>query len=93
MAMPALVITSANMILSVVLIIYDLVPPLLVLAYGVQWVETLRGSFFPAMGIRPVLIGVRQLIVTIAFTILFLLAWVLQAPPVWLPQNFPGGFL
>jgi hypothetical protein len=33
------------------------------------------GTLRPAVGVRPTLIGVRQLIVSTIFTVLFILTW------------------
>ncbi len=43
--------------------------------YLVQWFETLWGIDHPSMGWKPVRIGIRQLIVSIIWTVLFILGW------------------
>jgi hypothetical protein len=51
------------------------VPPLLVLPYLVQWIETIWGTLRPAIGEKPTRIGMRQLIISSIFTILFIATW------------------
>jgi hypothetical protein len=48
---------------------------LLILPYGLQWLETFYGALTPAIGQKPVRIGLRQLIVSSLFTLLFILTW------------------
>jgi hypothetical protein len=50
-------------------------PPFLFVPYALQWGETLYGSLRPAVGFKPARIGVRQLIVSTLFTILFIITW------------------
>lgn len=45
------------------------------LAFAWQWAETLYGALRPAVKMRPTAIGVRQLIVSTVFTVLFILLW------------------
>jgi hypothetical protein len=45
------------------------------LPFALQWGETIRGVFQPAIGLKPTAIGVRQLIVSSLFTVLFILTW------------------
>lgn len=47
----------------------------LFLAFAVQWIEAIWGATHPAVGVKPTLIGVRQLIVSILFTIVFVITW------------------
>lgn len=51
------------------------IPPWLFLAFAVQWVESFYGAVRPAVGVKPTRIGLRQLIVSVIFTAVFLLAW------------------
>jgi hypothetical protein len=67
--------TTFNLISSVVLGGLSIVPPLLFLPYLLQWMETLWGIFHPAVKWKPTRIGVRQLIVSTLWTILFILTW------------------
>mgnify|MGYP001765743323 CR=1 FL=1 len=50
-------------------------PGLAFLPYLLQWLETLWGTERPAVGWKPARIGVRQLIVSTLFTVLFILFW------------------
>jgi hypothetical protein len=43
--------------------------------YLLQWGETIWGTLNPAIGWKPTKIGMRQLIVSSLFTVLFILAW------------------
>jgi hypothetical protein len=58
------------------------VPALLPAPYALQWLETIWGTLNPAVRARPVAIGVRQLIISTLFTILFILIWNDFAPPI-----------
>jgi hypothetical protein len=44
--------------------------------YAVQWLEVLYGAVRPAVGLKPRSIGLRQLVVSTAFTVLFILTGV-----------------
>ncbi|HEX6033937.1 MAG TPA: YwiC-like family protein [Anaerolineales bacterium] len=67
--------TTFNLIVVFVLGRLSLVPTLLFLAYTVQWIETLWGIFHPAIKWKPTRIGVRQLIASILWTIMFIITW------------------
>jgi hypothetical protein len=71
----AITYSSFNLILVVGLAMANLVSPLLPIPYALQWGETIWGSLKPAVGLRPTAIGLRQLIVSSLFTLLFILAW------------------
>jgi hypothetical protein len=71
----ALLYTSFNLGSVIVLSLIGRLPILLPLPYLLQWVETLWGIVHPAMGIKPARIGVRQLLVSSLFTVLFILTW------------------
>jgi hypothetical protein len=79
MARRALLYTSFNLAAVIVLSLARLLPPLLFLPYALQWAETLWGTFNPAVGLKPTAIGIRQLLVSSLFTILFILTWNLPA--------------
>lgn len=68
---------TAVLMLVVALSIFALVPVFLPFAYGIQWVETIYGTFKPAVKIKPTIIGLRQLFVSTLFTIAFILTWTL----------------
>jgi len=71
----ALLYTSFNLLATLILSIARVLPPLLALPYAVQWAESIWGTFRPAVGVKPTRIGVRQLLVSTLFTILFILTW------------------
>ena len=48
---------------------------MLAIPYALQWGETIWGTIKPAVGMRPTAIGLRQLIVSSLFTVLFILTW------------------
>jgi hypothetical protein len=71
----ALLYTSFNLGLSVILAIGGWFSPWIFAPYLLQWGETLWGTLHPAIGWKPTKIGMRQLIVSSLFTVLFILAW------------------
>lgn len=58
-----------------VLAFFKIVPLWLSLAFLVQLIETVWGTFKPAVKVKPTWIGVRQLIVSSLFTLVFILTW------------------
>jgi hypothetical protein len=75
MGMPALVTNTAILLLVVGSSIASLTPPWLPLAYAIQWIEVLWGIAHPAVRVKPAKIGVRQLVVSTLFTLVFILTW------------------
>jgi len=71
----AICYTQANLFLSFGLGVFKIIPGWVWLAFLLQTVETLWGALNPAIGAKPVAIGVRQLIISTLFTILFILTW------------------
>ncbi len=71
----ALLYTTFNLAAALLLSAAGVLPALLFLPYGLQWAESLWGTFNPAIGWRPTAIGFRQLAVSTLFTVLFLFAW------------------
>lgn len=71
----ALLYTSFNLILTLLTGLMGLLPTWIFLPYLLQWGETLWGIHHPAIGVRPTRIGLRQLLISTLFTILFILAW------------------
>ncbi len=67
--------TTFNLLLALVLGLSSILPRWLFLPYLVQWAETLWGIFHPAIKWKPTRIGIRQLIVSTLWTILFILTW------------------
>ena len=64
-----------NLILVFALGLLSVLPRFLFLSYLLQWLETLWGIFHPAVKWKPTRIGIRQLIVSTLWTILFILTW------------------
>jgi len=64
-----------NVLAVAVLAMNGTVPGFLMAAYLLQWAETIWGTLRPVTGGRPAAIGIRQLIVSILFTVLFALAF------------------
>lgn len=71
----ALLYTTFNVILVLLLAITGYTPTLLLIPYAIQWVETLWGTLHPAIGVKPTRIGLRQLLVSTIFTIAFIITW------------------
>jgi hypothetical protein len=67
--------TTFNVVAALGLSAARIAPPFIVLPFLLQWGETLWGITHPAVGAKPTAIGVRQLIVSTLFTVLFILAW------------------
>ncbi len=75
MARRALLYTGFNLAATVSLALTGFLPPLIFIPFALQFAETVWGALRPAVGARPTAIGVRQLIVSTLFTILFILFW------------------
>ena len=71
----ALVYTGFNLVLALILGAFQIIPGMVFSAFLIQAMETLWGTINPAIGAKPVTIGTRQLIVSIFFTILFIITW------------------
>jgi hypothetical protein len=71
----ALGYTGFNLGLSLALGAFGVIPGLVCLPFLLQAAETLWGTANPAAGAKPVAIGMRQLIVSSLFTLLFVLTW------------------
>jgi hypothetical protein len=67
--------TTFNLAVSLGLGLTSVLPRFIFLPYLIQWLETLWGIFHPAVKWKPVRIGLRQLIVSILWTILFIITW------------------
>ncbi len=76
MARRALLYTTFNMLVVTGLATAQVLPPLLPLPYALQWLESLWGMYRPAVGVKPTRIGIRQLIVSTLFTLVFIVVWV-----------------
>lgn len=71
----ALVYTSFNLLFVIGLSGLNFISPGVILAYSIQWAETIYGMIKPANELKPTQIGVRQLIVSTLFTIVFIITW------------------
>ncbi|MBN1450450.1 MAG: YwiC-like family protein [Anaerolineales bacterium] len=71
----ALQYTSFNLALSLVLGWSAWLPSWIFVPYLLQWLETIWGITHPATGWKPTAIGVRQLVVSTLFTVLFIVFW------------------
>lgn len=71
----ALMYTTFNLVAVLILAVIGVLPPLLPLAYVVQWAESVYGTLRPAIGVKPTRIGIRQLLVSIIYTLVFILTW------------------
>ena len=68
--------TSFNLMIVIILGTgVEFLSKLLFIPYLIQWLETLWGVDYPALGWKPTRIGIRQLIVSTLWTILFILTW------------------
>jgi hypothetical protein len=67
--------TSFNFASSLALSLLGVLPSLIFLPYLVQWAETIWGVDHPAVGWKPTRIGIRQLIVSTLWTVLFIVFW------------------
>ena len=75
----ALLYTGVNLAAVTVLGFVNILPYLLFVPYLLQFSETIYGTLVkPAVGYKPTAIGIRQLIVSTLFTILFIIAWKLS---------------
>ena len=71
----ALQYTTFNLAWVIFFSMFRVLPPLLPLPYLLQWGETLWGTLRPAVGVKPTSIGLRQLLISTLFTVLFIIAW------------------
>ena len=71
----ALQYTSFNLALSLLLGLSNWLPRWIFFPYFLQWFETVWGISHPAIGWKPTAIGIRQLIVSTLFTLLFIICW------------------
>ena len=78
MGQRALLYTTFNLLLVSVFSLAGTLPALLPIPYALQWGETIWGCLNPAIGVKPTRIGIRQLIVSTLFTLLFVITWNLQ---------------
>jgi len=67
--------SSFNLLTAILLSTAGVIPTWIFTPYLLQWSETFRGIYNPALGVKPTKIGIRQLIISSLFTLLFILAW------------------
>lgn len=67
--------TGFNLLTSLGLALFGGIPAGVSLAFLLQFGETLYGIIRPAIGAKPTAIGIRQLLVSILFTALFIVFW------------------
>lgn len=75
MGLRAFLCTTFNLAFSLGLGLTAVLPRFLFIPYLVQWIETIWGIFHPAVDWKPTHIGIRQLIVSTLWTILFIAIW------------------
>jgi len=75
MGQRAVLYHAFNFVASVVLTVFSILPVLVPLAFAVMLAEALRGTFQPAVGVKPQVLGVFQVVVTVVFVILLVLAY------------------
>ncbi len=71
----ALLYTTFNLLASLIFGLAGWIPPFVFLPFLLQWLETLWGITHPAIQWKPTRIGIRQFIVSILWTVLFILVW------------------
>jgi len=71
----AVLYTSFNLVLSLCLGYFKLIPAFVFIPFFVQWAEALWGATHPAVGWKPVRIGIRQTLISAAWTFLFIAVW------------------
>jgi hypothetical protein len=69
----SLMLGGANVVGSVSLALAGIASPWIAAAYAVQFAECIHGALRPAVGWKPKQIGLRQLLVSTVFTVLFVL--------------------
>lgn len=71
----ALMYAGFNVVLALVLGLSRSIPRWVWLAYLVQFAEVLWGTWRPAVQWRPSRVGIRQMVVSTLFTVVFILTW------------------
>jgi hypothetical protein len=75
MGKQALIYTSFNLFVSSVAVGGNIAPQFIFIPFLLQWLETLWGISHPAIGWKPARIGIRQLMVSTLWIILFIIFW------------------
>jgi hypothetical protein len=71
----AFLYTSFNLGASLILGWMKFIPQFIFVPFLIQWLETIWGITHPSIGWKPTRIGVRQLIISTIWTILFIICW------------------
>lgn len=71
----ALAYGTFNLMFSAALGIWGILPTFVWIPYALQFTEVIWGIFNPAIDTKPTHIGIRQLVVSILFTVAFILIW------------------
>lgn len=71
----AFLYTSFNVLFALSLALFKLVPTYIFVPFLVQWLETVWGIHQPSVGWKPTKIGLRQLFISLTWTVLFILLW------------------
>lgn len=71
----ALAFTSVNFVLSLILGLLSILPAFIFIPFLIQWLESIWGILNPAVKVKPVVIGTRQLIVSLLWTLSFIIVW------------------
>ena len=74
-ALPSVALSSVNLLLVAALCAAGFLSSWLFLAFVPQWLAALQGVHQPARTLRPTDIGLRQLVISAVFILLFLLSW------------------
>ena len=69
--------SSYNLLAVILLSVVGIIPAWIFAPFLLQWGETFRGIYYPAVGVKPTTIGIRQLIVSSLFTVIFILTWLI----------------
>jgi hypothetical protein len=75
MGLRTLACTTFNLVLAIALSLFRITPSFIFIPFLLQWSETLWGISHPAVGEKATRIGLRQLVVSILFTLLFIVFW------------------
>ena len=75
MGRKAFLYTSFNLAAALLLGWGQILPQWIFAPFFVQWAESIWGIENPAIGWKPTRIGIRQLIVSIVWTVLFIIVW------------------
>lgn len=76
MAKRALLYNTFNVVAVIAVAAFNLIPPLVIIPFLAMFLETIYGALIkPGIGAKPVIIGVRQIVITVIFVILMIGAY------------------